>query len=162
MLRKILTWLDRNLEETLLALLLAGIAFTVLFQVIARYIFNSPLGWSDELARYFLVWSTFLSVSYCVRNRISIKIDQFQNSLPKRFIPWIKMLRHTIVFAFCVMMIPYAWRYVAQAAFNGSTSPALRIPMYYLQAAPLFGFILLAIRVGQAWLREFKAKEDQA
>lgn len=162
MLRKILTWLDRNLEETLLAFLLAGIAFTVLFQVIARYIFNSPLGWSDELARYFLVWSTFLSVSYCVRNRISIKIDQFQNSLPKRVIPWIKMLRHTIVFAFCVMMIPYAWRYVAQAAFNGSTSPALRIPMYYLQAAPLFGFILLAIRVGQAWLREFKAKEDQA
>lgn len=162
MVGKLLRWLDRHLEETLLAILLAGIAFTVLFQVIARYLFNSPLGWSDELARYFLVWSTFLSASYCVRNRISIKIDQFQNSLPGSMIPWIKMLRHTLVFIFCVLMIPYAWRYVSQAAFNGSTSPALRIPMYYLQAAPLFGFILLAIRVAQAWLREFKGKEGKA
>lgn len=156
MLVKIIRWMDRNLEEALLALLLAGMAFVVLFQVIARYVFSSPLGWSDELARYFLVWSTFLSASYCVRQRISIKIDQFQNSLPEPVIPWVKMIRHTIVFSFCVVMIPHAWRYVAQAAFNGSTSPALRIPMYYLQSAPLVGFFLLGIRVAQAWVREFK------
>ncbi|MCQ2159810.1 MAG: TRAP transporter small permease [Bacteroidales bacterium] len=153
---RIVRWLDEHLEEALLAILLAGIAFVVLFQVIARYVFSSPLGWSDELARYFLVWSTFLSASYCVRHRISIKIDQFQNSLNAPLIPWVKMLRHTIVFAFCVIMIPYAWKYVAQAAFNGSTSPALRIPMYYLQSAPLAGFILLGIRVAQAWFREFR------
>lgn len=153
---KVLRWIDEHLEEFLLAVLLAGIAFVVLLQVIARYVFSSPLGWTDELARYFLVWSTFLSVSYCVRQRISIKIDQFQNSLNSQLIPWVKMLRHTIVFAFCIIMIPYAWSYVAQAAFNGSTSPALRIPMYFLQSAPLVGFLLLAVRVAQAWVREFK------
>ena len=153
---KVLRWIDEHLEEFLLAVLLAGIAFVVLLQVIARYVFSSPLGWTDELARYFLVWSTFLSVSYCVRQRISIKIDQFQNSLNNQLIPWVKMLRHTIVFAFCIIMSPDAWRYVAQAAFNGSTSPALRIPMYFLQSAPLVGFLLLAVRVAQAWVREFK------
>lgn len=153
---KVIRWIDEHLEEALLAVMLAGIAFVVLLQVIARYVFSSPLGWSDELARYFLVWSTFLSVSYCVRHRISIKIDQFQNSLNDQLIPWVKMVRHTIVFAFCIIMIPYAWRYVSQAAFNGSTSPALKIPMYYLQSAPLVGFVLLAVRVAQAWVREFR------
>lgn len=160
MVKKVLLWLDRNLEEVLLALLLAGIAFVVLLQVISRYVFNSPLGWSDELARYFLIWSTFLSASYCVRHRISIKIDQFQNSLPEPLIPWVKMVRHTIVFAFCCIMIPYAWKYVAQAAFNGSTSPAMRIPMYFIQSAPLVGFVLLAVRVAQAWVREFKVSRS--
>lgn len=160
MFKKIVRWLDMNLEEVLLALLLAGIAFVVLFQVVARYVFNSPLGWSDELARYFLIWSTFLSASYCVRHRISIKIDQFQNSLPEAVIPWVKMVRHTIVFAFCIVMIPYAWKYVSQAIFNGSTSPALRMPMYFLQSAPLVGFVLLSIRVAEAWVREFRVSRS--
>jgi len=160
MLKKTIKWLDNNLEEVILTILLIGIAFVVILQVIARYIFNSPLSWSDEIARYFLIWSTFLSVSYCVKKRISIKIDQFQNSLPEGYIPWIKMIRHTFVFSFCIVMLPYAWTYVHQAVFNGSTSPALGIPMYFIQSAPLVGFSLLAIRVAQAWVREFKASRD--
>lgn len=153
---KRLKWLDENLEEILMSVLLIGISVLVIGQVVARYLFNSSLSWSDELARYFLVWSTFLSVSYCVKKRISIKIDQFQNAMPKGSIPWIKMIRHTIVFVFCILMIPYAWEYVRQAAFNGSTSPALKLPMYYIQSAPLVGLLLLTVRVAQAWVREYK------
>ena len=153
---KILRWLDNHLEETLLTLLLIGISTLVVLQVGARYLLNHSLSWSDELARYFLIWSCFLSISYCVKKRISIKIDQFQNSLSEPVIPWVKMIRHTIVFAFCVTMIPFSWTYVMQSVHNGSTSSALQIPMYFIQSAPLVGFILLAIRVAQAWFREFR------
>ncbi|MDO4214936.1 MAG: TRAP transporter small permease [Bacteroidales bacterium] len=153
---KIIHWLDEHLEEVLLTLLLIGISVLVVGQVFARYLFNHSLSWSDELARYFLVWSAFLSVSYCVKKRISIKIDQFQNSMSKPIIPWIKMIRHTIVFAFCAIMVPYAWTYVQQSIQSGATSSALQLPMVYIQSAPLVGFILLMIRVAQAWLREFR------
>jgi len=153
---KIVRWLDEHIEEVLLTLLLIGISTIVIAQVAARYVFNSSLSWSDELARYFLIWSTFLSVSYCVKKRISIKIDQFQNSLSKPLIPWVKMLRHTIVLAFCLIMLPFSWEYVMQSVHNGSTSSALQVPMYYIQSAPLVGFGLLTIRVMQAWYREFR------
>lgn len=153
---KVLNWLDEHLEECLMTLLLMGISSLVILQVIARYVFNHSLSWSDELARYFLVWSCFLSVSYCVRKRISIKIDQFQNGLSKPVIPWVKMLRHTVVFTFCIIMIPFSWTYVMQSIRNGSTSSALELPMYYIQSAPLVGFSLLSIRVAQAWQREFR------
>ena len=153
---KIVHWLDDHLEELCLTLLLIGISAIMVTQVIARYVFNYSLSWSDELARYCLVWSAFLSVSFCVKKRISIKIDQVQNALPARAIPWLKMLRHTIVFLFCILMIPYAWTYVQQSVSSGASSPALQIPMVFIQCAPLVGFILLAIRVSQAWLREFK------
>ena len=154
--KKLLNWLDNYLEETFMCLLLIGIAALVILQVGARYVFNHSLSWSDELARYLLVWSCFISVSYCVKKRISIKIDQFQNSLSKPLIPWVKMIRHTLVLAFCIVMIPFSWTYVQQSFHNGSTSSALHIPMYWIQSAPLTGFILLTIRVTQAWVREFQ------
>lgn len=157
---KVIRWLDKYLEEVLMTLLLIAIAVIMMVQVIARYVFGSALTWSDELARYFLLWCGFLSVSYCVKKRISIKIEQFQNILPKRMQHMLKMLRHTIVFAFCVVMIPFAVAYVQQAVQNGAVSPAMRIPMYFMQSAPLVCFVLLAIRVAQAWIREFRLYRD--
>jgi TRAP-type C4-dicarboxylate transport system permease small subunit len=154
---KALRFVDDKLEEILMTLLLIGIVVCMSAQVISRRVFNDSLAWTDELAKYLLVWSGFLSVSYCVKKHISIKIDQFQNMLPEKAIPWIKMLRHTIVFLFCIAMLPYCVTYVQQAVASGATSSALKLPMYYIQSAPLVGFLLLTVRVGQAWVREFKA-----
>lgn len=154
---KVIKWLDNNLEELLLVLLLIGISSVMIIQVICRYVFNYSLSWSDELTRYFLVWSCFLSVSYCVKKRISIKIKQLQEAFPESIQAWIRIIRHSIVFAFCIIMIPYALTYVQQAVSSGAKSSALMIPMYYIQSAPLICFVLLAIRVAQAWVREFKS-----
>ncbi len=153
---KVIKWLDQYLEEVLLTLMLIVISVVMIAQVISRYVFNASFSWSDELARYMLVWSCFLSVSYCVKRRISIKIEQLQNSLPKKAIPWMRLVRHTIVCVFCIIMIPYAWTYLQQTIASGATSAAMQIPMSWIQSAPLVGFVLLTIRVGQAWVREFK------
>ncbi|MGF0538964.1 TRAP transporter small permease [Agrobacterium sp. ES01] len=46
--------------ETLMVLLLAGMAIMVFGNVVLRYGFNSGLNVSDELSRYFFVWLTFI------------------------------------------------------------------------------------------------------
>ena len=153
---KVMKWLDENLEEILLIILLVCIACVMGAQVIARYFFNNSLTWSEELAQYMLVWSTFLSVSYCVKKRISIKIEQLLNILPEPGQTFLRLARHTLVFVFCLIMIPYAWTYLQQSIESQATSAALGIPMYFIQSAPLVGFILLTIRVAQAWVREAK------
>jgi len=38
----------------------SGIFLCVLAQVVARYVFNRPLTWSEELARYLFIWCSFL------------------------------------------------------------------------------------------------------
>ena len=151
---KVLRWLDDNLEEVILIVLLICMVLIMGTQVVARYIFNQSLSWSEELTQYMFVWATFISVSYCVKKRISIKIEQFINVLPERGKTWLRLLRHTLVFVFCIVMLPYSVEYVRQAIDSGATSAALGIPMYFIQSAPLVGFILLAIRVVQAWIRE--------
>jgi len=151
---KVLKWLDENLEETILILLLICMACIMGTQIVARYIFNQSLSWSEELTQYLFVWATFISISYCVKKRISIKIEQFINILPERGKTGLRLFRHTIVLIFCIIMLPYSVTYVMQAVELQATSAALGIPMVYIQSAPLVGFILLTIRVAQAWWRE--------
>ncbi len=154
---KVIRWLDNKLEEVLMVLLLFGIAAVMILQVFSRYVFNYSMSWSDELVRYFLVWSCFLSVSFCVKNRISIKIESVLHALPERIRPWLRAFRHLIVLIFCIIMIPFAVTYISQAVSSGATSAAMRIPMYYIQSAPLAGFLLLSVRSLQALIRELKA-----
>ncbi len=162
---KVLKWLDDYLEETILILLLICMACIMGTQIVCRYCFNQSLSWSEELTQYLFVWSTFISISYCVKRRVSIKIEQFINVLPDRGKSGLRLFRHTIVLIFCIIMLPYSVTYVSQAVEFQSTSAALGIPMYYIQSAPLVGFILLTIRVAQAWWREAKnvfRKENKA
>ncbi len=154
---KVIRWLDNNLEEVLMVLLLFGIALVMILQVVTRYVFNYSMSWSDELVRYFLVWSCFLSVSFCVKKRISIKIDSLLHALPEKAKPWLRAVRHLIILVFCILMIPFAVTFIRQAVASGATSAAMQIPMYYIQSAPLVGFLLLAVRCFQALIREVRS-----
>lgn len=151
---KVLKWLDDNLEEMLLILLLICMVVIMGVQILARYCLNYSLSWSEELTQYLFVWSVFLSISYCVKKRISIKIEQFLNILPAKGQTGLRLLRHTLVLVFCLVMLPFCVIYVQQSIDSQATSAALHIPMYYIQSAPLVGFLLLTVRVLQAWFRE--------
>ncbi|MCD8341324.1 MAG: TRAP transporter small permease [Clostridiales bacterium] len=153
---KVLKWLDESLEEVLLILLLICMVCIMGIQVVARYCFNQSLSWSEELTQYLFVWATFISVSYCVKKRISIKIEQLLNILPEPGQTALRLFRHTIVFIFCIIMLPYCQSYLQQSIELEATSAALGISMYYIQSAPLVGFLLLTVRVAQAWWREAK------
>ena len=151
---KVIKWLDEYLEEMIMIILLVCMVCIMGLQVVMRYVFNQSLSWSEELTQYMFVWTTFISVSYCVKKRISIKIEQVINALPQPGQTGLRLFRHALVFVFCIIMIPYAVTYVQQAIDSQATSAALGIPMYFIQSAPLVGFLLLTVRVVQAFWRE--------
>ena len=138
---KIIKWLDDNFEEFILVILLLAMTLIMGIQVFTRYLF---------------IWSGFISVSYCTKKCISIKIEQFTSIFPKRGKAMIKLVNHTIEIIFFLFLIPYAYLYLKSAVVSGQTSPACGIPMYYIQAAPLFSFILVSIRIIQRWIEELK------
>ena len=82
--KKGLRWLDQNLEECLMVFLLAAMTVIMGIQVFSRYALGMSLTWSEELTRYLFIWAGFLSVSYCTKKCISIKIEQFVALFPKR------------------------------------------------------------------------------
>ena len=155
--KKVLSWIDEYLEEVLLAAALAAMAVIMGVQVFSRYVLGASLSWSEELTRYIFIWAGFLSVSYCTKKCISIKIEQFVALFPRRGKAVFKVVNHTFELILFVYLLPFAWKYLMSAVENGQTSPAMGIPMYLVQAAPLVGFALSAIRVLQRWIAEFKA-----
>ena len=50
-------------------LFLTILVFTVAWQVISRYVFNSPSIFTDELARFLLMWIGMLGATYALEQR---------------------------------------------------------------------------------------------
>ncbi len=159
--KKTLHWLDENLEEFLLVIMLAAMTFIMGFQVLSRYAFGQSLSWSEEITRYLFIWCGFLSVSYCSKKCLSIKIEQFVAAFPRRGKALFKVVNHTIELIFFLYMIPFSYSYMMSAVESGQLSPACGIPMYYIQAAPFVSFILVTFRILQRWIIEFRVARGE-
>ncbi len=146
---KIIKWLDDNLEEILLVIMLILMTVIMGVQVCARYVFGYSLTWSEEVTRYLFIWSAFLSLSYCIKKGISIKLEQVVLLLPSKKQSVIKIISHSIELIFFIYMIPFAYSYLLATIESGQVSPALGVPMYVIQVAPLVCFVLASIRVIQ-------------
>ena len=72
---KLLKKIDENLERWIMFLLLAGMTLVLGIQIFCRFVLNNSLTWSEELARFMFIWSTFLSIGFCLKEGISLKID---------------------------------------------------------------------------------------
>lgn len=75
--------IDRFLSVLVIGLL-AAIFVTLLSQVVMRYVFASPLAWSEELARYLFVWLTFLGAALAYRLGAHIAVDLLAEYLERR------------------------------------------------------------------------------
>ena len=146
---KILRWLDDNLEETLLIALLVVMTLLMGLQVFSRYILNASLSWSEELTRYLFIWSGVLSISYCIKKWISIKIDQIILLFPKPVYVVAQLILNVILFALFAYLPWHTLAYLQMSIASGQKSPALGLPMPFVQAAPLVGFSLASVRALQ-------------
>ncbi len=153
---KFIKFLDEYMEEIILIVLLIMITMIMGIQVCARYVFNYSLAWSEEITRYLYIWSGFISVSYCTKKCISIKVEQFVSVFPGKIKIILKIINHSIEFIFFFYLIPFAYKYLIYAIESNQISPACGIPMYFVQLSPLVGFVLVEFRIIQCWYNEFK------
>jgi len=70
--------------------------------VILRYGFSFTLSWSDALARYMLVWSTFLGAAVAVKTDQHINLTIIQDAFPEKIRNVIKLIAY---FAFLFLGI---------------------------------------------------------
>ena len=73
--KKILHWLDENLEEFILVIFLIAMTLSMGIQIFCRYVLGMSLSWSEELTRYLFIWCGFLSVSYCSKKCLLLRLS---------------------------------------------------------------------------------------
>ena len=129
------------IEQSLLGLgiLMIGV---VAAQVFFRYVLNHSLFWSEELARYILVWLTFLGASVAYRRGVHPRIDLFASRLGTHGARAIHIGAHLVAMAFFSVLVIYG----AQFAYfvRLQISPALQIPKWIVMLVlPISGMVMI-------------------
>lgn len=135
-----------HLEEFFIIPLMFIMSIIIFVQVVMRYAFGSSLTWSEELARYLFIWLVYFAVSYTAHKEKHIRIDAAINLYPKKLRPYIEILSEIIVLCFAVFIAVTGVTVFQKIAWSGQVSPAIGLPMQFVYAAPLVGFVLTAIR----------------
>ncbi|MDR5901586.1 TRAP transporter small permease [Halomonas icarae] len=157
-----LKWLYKHLDEYI-EIYLASVAlviFTslVIFQVVMRYVFNSPPAWSEEIARYSLVWFVYLSGSYAIKYQRHVKFSVIVDFIGRKF-PLLQRIISLAVFlawlAFLVYMFTLSNEMVSRQIMTGQLSPGSQIPMYLVYIGLPLGLFLMSFRVSQHAVRSF-------
>ena len=143
---KFLKLLDENLERYIMCALLVGMTLVLGIQIVFRFVLNSPLTWSEELARFMFIWSTFLSIGFCLREGISLKIDTLISVFPKKVQAIIYMIGDAVMAVFFIYLLPASWEFAYTSVQSGQVSAACGIPMYFIQISLMVGFALAAFR----------------
>lgn len=122
-----------------LLMLMVGVIF---IQVIARYIFQNSLSWSEEVGRYLFVWISFLGAALGIPVGVHVSLDiltkRFPPSMQKVFfiISRITMLFFSVVlFRASLLMLELGKKQI---------STALKIPMRYVYLVlPISAIIMI-------------------
>lgn len=133
------------------ALLCLGTMFmVVMFQVFSRYLFNSPPPWTEELARYMMIWLGLLGATMSFKSRMdAVLVDSVFPPRPH----WLGTIAD-LLHSFAVLMFLGPIIYYSVLGLGGSvsrgflarqamqTSDTLGIPMVWISiAVPLFAFV---------------------
>jgi TRAP-type C4-dicarboxylate transport system permease small subunit len=140
--------------EFLLSVLGLGMALLVAVQVFFRYALNNSIFWSEELARFLLVWLTFLgaSVVYFRGAHASVDFLYKRAGLGSRRV--MNILVHLFSLAFFLVMAVYGWQFAHFIRLQ--VSAALNLPKWIPHSIiPLSGAILALHSLNFLW-RELK------
>ena len=110
-------------------------AFIVMFcimtaQIAGRYIFRYGILWSDELARYLMVWSTLLGSALLVLRDSHVRVTSLEDLFPGVIKKILNVIRYLIYIAYSIALLIFSSEALAFAAKGVSSN--MRIPMAWL------------------------------
>ena len=131
----------RKATEVVIVFLFVVMVAAVFLQVIARYAFNSPPSWTEELARYCQVWIIILASSICIRKGSHLAVDYLSHKFPPFMSHFLQVLISILMAAYVAVVTVYGWRLMIVGHYQ--VSPAMQINMSYIYVIfPLGGLLM--------------------
>ena len=157
------TWLAKLLE-TLVIIAVGALVIDVLLGVGTRglgtlrawlenrfswhfgFLPSGQLPWTEELARFLLVWSALLGAALAFQRRAHLGVDYFVGLLHPATRRWTQTLSHLLVMAFAFLVLVQGGAELVHTAMtSGQTTPALGLKKWIVYAVvPASGvFVIL-------------------
>ena len=131
--------------EIFLISIFALLVVDVLFQVFSRYILGTSFTWTEELARFSLIWMTILGAAYLNGKREHLSMDFLYQKLSVTNKRKASILIEILVFLFAlVVMVIGGFNLVYTTLHLEQLSGTLRIPLGYVYAVmPASGLLIM-------------------
>ena len=126
---------------------------TLMFaQVVMRYVFRSPMSWSDEVATYCMIGLVYFGAAFAVRERAHIRVLAAFWLLPPGAATGVAVAADALWFAFNTVMVWQGAALVHSFIAQPFYSPALEINLLWPYLAIPVGYALMCLRMVQSYV----------
>ena len=132
------------------------LAFVVFAQFISRYVFNSSIAWTEEIARYLLIYVTFLGSSLAVRNKSHIAVEFCYRYLSPGMERVMRLILDVsvIIFSFWAAWLAYQVTNLTKYQMMAS----VEVSKAWVYGVVCFSFVLMGIRGIQVLMERIRGK----
>ena len=136
-------WLRRG-ADALGVGLFAALFLTFIVQITARFVFDRPLPWTDELAVILYVWVILWAAAFMVPARDHVVFDLLYNTVGPRTRRGMLLLGSVLIGSLAAYAVPGSWDYVRFMAREGT--PVLGLPLSWVFIPFVLLLLALAVR----------------
>lgn len=134
--------IDRILAGAVIVIM-GALVVDVLWQVFTRFVLRDPSSYTEELARFLLIWVGLLGAAYVAGQRRHLAVDLLPAALSGGRRRMLERLIQTLALVFAVILVVGGSRLVWVTLVLGQSSAALRLPLGYVYlAVPLCGLLM--------------------
>lgn len=134
-----------RLNQAVIVIMMIVMSSLVFANVVSRYAFGQSLNWSEEIARFLMIWITYLGAGLAMREGQHVAIEFFQGLLPPRFHVLARSLVLITILAFLAVLTVVGFQFSEFAWRQRSPVMQWRMGVVYL-AIPL-GSIMFALHL---------------
>jgi TRAP-type transport system small permease protein len=137
--------LSSNVDKAVMwtcATMLIVMIFDLLIGIFCRYVLQNPFMWTEEVARYIMIWTASLAMSSGIRRGEHIAILYFTQRLSKNLAKAVDIFLKIILFGFLSVLTIFGVRFVISNLVF--TSQALDLNMgFFVSAVPVAGALMM-------------------
>ena len=135
--------------EKILIMILGIMVINVSWQVFSRYVLANPSSFTDELARYLMIWLGVMGTAYVSGKKLHVAIDILPDKLsPKRQVKLKKIINLIIILFATLIFVVGGSKLVYLSYILGQKSAALQIPLYVVYLCiPLSGLCIVFFKM---------------
>lgn len=140
--------IDRLLSKALV-LIMGVMVINVLWQVFTRYILGDPSSFTDELARYLMIWVGVLGAAYVSGQNLHVSIDLIPSRSNKKIQKRLKITVAVLIILFAIFALVIGGSRLVLISYHlGQQSAALQIPLAVVYTVlPLSGVLIIYYKI---------------
>lgn len=138
---KLINGINRS-TEWITGIFLVIMVVIIFMQIVSRLLIQSSFPWTEELARYLMIWLTFLGAAFSFQYGAHIGVEILTSTLPKKVAAFFQVIVALLCIFLFSLLVVKGYELVGKSTMQ--TSPAMSIPMNYVyMIIPISGVLMI-------------------